>query len=120
MLISNPTAKLGEEIATNYLKNKGYKIIERNFRKGYGEIDIICIKDNTLVFIEVKTRTSDLYGGAIESITYHKIKSLVKTAQFYKMLHPRLPEAMRIDAILIDLSSNNQVSNIEHIENITA
>ncbi len=120
MFISNPTAKLGEEIATNYLKNKGYKIIERNFRKGYGEIDIICIKDNTLVFIEVKTRTSDIYGGAIESIAYYKIKSLIKTAQFYKMLHSKLPEALRIDAILIDLNSNNEMANLEHVENITA
>ena len=120
MLISNPTAKLGEEIATNYLKNKGYKIIERNFRKGYGEIDIIATFQNTLVFIEVKTRTTALFGGALESIGYHKLKSLIKTAQFYKMLHPKLPEAMRIDAILIDLNSNNEMANLEHVENITA
>ena len=87
MRISNPTAKLGEEIAVNYLKNKGYKIIERNFRKGYGEIDIVSIHQNILVFVEVKTRTSNLYGGALEAIAYHKIKSLVKTAQFYKIEH---------------------------------
>ncbi len=119
MRISNPTAKLGEEIATNYLKNKGYKIIERNFRKGYGEIDIITIKDNVLIFVEVKTRTSSLYGGAIEAIAYHKIKSLIKTAQFYKMLHPKFPEALRIDAVLIDLNESDEASNIEHIENIS-
>ena len=119
MQISNPTAKLGEEIATNYLKHKGYKIIERNFRKGYGEIDIIATFQNTLVFVEVKTRTTSLYGGALESITYHKIKSLIKTVQFYKMLHPKLPEALRIDAILIDLKPNNEVQHIEHIENIS-
>lgn len=58
MLISNPTAKLGE-----YLENKGYKIIERNFRKGYGEIDIIATHKNILVFVEVKTRTTFLFGG---------------------------------------------------------
>jgi len=120
MRISNPTAKLGEEIATNHLKNKGYKIIERNFRKGYGEIDIIAIYKNTLIFVEVKTRTTSLYGGAIESIAYHKIKSLIKTAQFYKMLHPKLPDAMRIDAILLDLNSSNKIVNVKHIENITA
>lgn len=119
MRISNPTAKLGEEIATNYLKNKGYKIIERNFRKGYGEIDIIAIFQNTLIFVEVKTRTSSLYGGAIESIAYHKIKSLIRTAQFYKMLHLKLPDSLRIDAVLIDLNSNNKPSDIKHIENIS-
>ena len=57
MKISNPTAVIGEDIAVNYLKKKGYKIIERNFRKGYGEIDIIALKKNVLVFVEVKTRT---------------------------------------------------------------
>ncbi|MCL5434956.1 MAG: YraN family protein [Patescibacteria group bacterium] len=119
MQISNPTAKLGEEIAVNYLKGKGYKIIERNFRKGYGEIDIIAIFQNTLIFVEVKTRTTSLYGGALESIAYHKIKSLIKTAQFYKLLRPKLPDALRIDAILIDMK-NNKAENIEHIENITA
>lgn len=119
MRISNPIAKRGEDLAAQYLTKKGYKIIERNFRKGYGEIDIICVKDNTLVFVEVKTRTSNLYGGAIEAIAYHKIKSLIKTVQFYKMLHSKLPELMRVDAILIDLNSNNEVKNIEHVENIS-
>lgn len=119
MLISNPTAKLGEEIAANYLKKKGYKIIERNFRKGYGEIDIISTFNNILVFVEVKTRTTSLFGGALETIAYHKLKSLVKTAQFYKLTHKNLPESLRIDAILIDLDSNNKVSKIEHIEDIT-
>jgi putative endonuclease len=116
--ISNPTAVLGENIATDYLKRKGYRIIERNFRKGYGEIDIICIKEKTLVFVEVKTRTSDLYGGALEAISYSKLQMLVKTAQFYKLLHPELPEALRIDAILIDLMPG-QKPKIKHIENIT-
>lgn len=119
MIISNPTAKLGEKIAAQFLTKKGYKIIEKNFRKGYGEIDIIAIKDNTLVFVEVKTRTTSLYGGAMEAIAYHKLKSLMKTTQFYKILHPKLPESLRIDAILIDLDSQKTVRNIEHVENIS-
>ena len=119
MIISNPTGKLGEEIAEKYFIKLGYKIIERNFRKGYGEVDIIATFQNTLVFIEVKTRTTSLYGGAMEAIAYYKLKSLIKTAQFYKMLHPNLPESLRIDAILIDLNSSNNVKNIEHLENIS-
>lgn len=118
MIISNPSARFGEKLASEYLVKKGYKIIEKNFRKGYGEIDIVAIYKNVLVFVEVKTRTSNLYGGALEAIAYHKLKSLVKTAQFYKMTHPKLPESMRIDAILIDLGVNN-VQKIEHIENIS-
>lgn len=119
MRVPNPTARFGENIASKFLQNKGYKIIERNFRKGYGEIDLIAIYKNSLVFIEVKTRTTNLYGGAIEAIAYHKLQSLIKTAQFYKLTHSNLPEALRIDAILIDLDSINKIKNLKHVENIT-
>ncbi len=108
MFIPNPVARLGEEKACRYLIENGYKIIERNFRKGYGEIDIVSIHQNILVFVEVKTRTTSLHGGAINAISDQKIKKLVRTAQFYKMLHPKLPDALRIDAILIDLNSNKK------------
>lgn len=118
MYISNPVARLGEEIACKYLKEKGYKIIDRNFGKGYGEIDIVAINNNVLVFVEVKTRTNNLYGGAIEAISYQKLQKLIRTCEFYKLTHPKLPEAMRIDAVLIDLE-NNTPKNIEHIENIS-
>jgi len=118
MIISNPTARFGEDIATNYLKQKGYKIIERNFRKGYGEIDIVSIHGNILVFVEVKTRATGLYGGAIEAISYSKLQKLIRTCEYYKMLHPKFPESMRIDAILIDLE-NGEAKTIRHIENIS-
>ena len=117
MKIVNPTAKKGEELAVSYLRKNGYKIIERNFRKGYGEIDIVAIHENTLVFIEVKTRTSNSFGSPLESITPWKLESLIKTAEFYKMIHPQLPDSLRIDAVSVILL-NGQVKNIEHIKNI--
>ena len=119
MKISNPTAVQGEELATNFLKKKGYKIIDRNFRKGYGEIDIIAIKSKILVFVEVKTRTSNFFGTPFEQITSFKIRALERTALFYKKLHPNLPDAMCIDAIGIELDSLGNTVNIEHIENIS-
>ena len=118
MFIPNPTARLGEEIAAKYLRNKGYKIIERNFRKGYGEIDLIAIDNDTLVFIEVKTRTSKRFGTPLEQISYHKLKSLERTAIFYKKLHPTLPDALRIDAVSVELDSFGNVIMIELIKNI--
>lgn len=119
MKISNPTAVIGEDIATNYLKKKGYKIIERNFRKGYGEIDIIAVKDKILVFVEVKTRTSDKFGTPAEAITYGKLKSIIKTAEFYKLSNQNLPDQMRIDAILVKLDNSSGDFELEHLENIT-
>lgn len=119
MKISNPTARKEEDLAAQFLKDKGYKIIERNFRKGYGEIDIIAVHKNVLVFVEVKTRTSNAYGTPLEAISYFKLRTLVKTAEFYKMLNPKLPDSLRIDAISVLLDNFGKVSNIEHIENIS-
>ena len=111
--------KLGEEIAVAFLKKNGFKIIDRNFRIRGGEIDIIGIDDDTLVFVEVKTRASNEFGTPLESITYWKLKSLVKTAQFYKLKHPKLPDAMRIDAVSIVLDELHNIKDIELVKNIS-
>lgn|SRR3990167_2725452 len=116
MRIANPTARIGEDLAADYLRKQGYKIIERNFRRGYGEIDIIAIDGKTLVFIEVKTKTSLAFGDPLEEIGYFKLKTLTKGVQFYKMLHPELPEQMRIDAVSVLLIDNKP--KIELIKNI--
>jgi len=118
MKISNPTARLGENEACKFLKKLGYKILDRNFRVGYGEIDIVAIHENTLVFVEVKTRSSDKFGTPFEAITTWKLHPLIRTAQFYKQTHKNLPESMRIDAIAVKVSGN-EVLDIEHIKNIT-
>ncbi|MDP2638450.1 MAG: YraN family protein [Candidatus Levybacteria bacterium] len=107
MRIVNPTAKLGEDKACEYLKTLGFKILERNYRKTYGEIDIIALDNDVLSFIEVKTRTSNQFGTPLEAITYWKLKSLIKTAQYYKMTKPNLPESLRIDAVSVLLSGQN-------------
>ena len=118
MFIPNPTARYGESIASDFLTKKGYRIIEKNFRHGYGELDIIATNNGILVFVEVKTRTTQLFGGAREAIRTTKLKNIIRTALFYKMLHPELPQALRIDAVLIDIDTKNS-KHIEHIENIS-
>ncbi len=119
MKIANPTGRLGEDLAAEFLQKKGYSILERNFRKGYGEIDIVALKDKILVFVEVKTRTSNVYGTPLEGITPKKLKELIQTALFYKHSHRGLPESLRIDAISVSLHGTNKASTIEHVENIS-
>lgn len=110
----------GERIAASYLAKKGYKIIDKNFRCKIGEIDIIAIGNNkTLVFIEVKTRGSQDFGDPLEAINYRKLKSLIRVAQYYKLVHPKLPEQLRIDAISVKLSNDQKPMVVEHIENIS-
>lgn len=121
---SQNIGKIGEEKASKFLEKKGYKIIDRNFKKRYEEIDIIAIdsseKTSILVFIEVKTRTSSKFGSPLEAITYWKLKSLIKAAQYYRLTHPKLPEGMRIDAVSVKLGYNGEVEKIEHVKNITS
>lgn len=123
MIDNQFVGKHGEELASKFLEKKGYKIIERNFKKRYEEIDIIAIEDSgkekTLVFIEVKTRTSSEYGSPLEAISYWKLKSLTKAAQYYKLTHKNLPDGMRIDAVSVKLGYNEEVKEIEHIKNIS-
>ncbi|HVF69666.1 MAG TPA: YraN family protein [Xanthomonadales bacterium] len=109
----------GEDIACRYLTNKGYKIITRNFRIRGGEIDIIAVDGDTLAFVEVKTRTSKQFGTGLEAIGFWKIKALIKTAQIYKATHMNLPEAMRIDAVVVMLNKFNEIDSIELVKNIS-
>ena len=114
--------KLGEDIATEYLRKLGFKIIERNFRLRNGEVDIIAIeeKTKTLVFVEVKTRTSEKFGTPLEAITFWKLRSLTLVAQYYKMTHQNLPDLLRIDAISVKISGNEEAPIVEHIRNISS
>lgn len=110
---------LGEEHAASFLKKLGYRILERNYKARYGEIDIVALSHNTLVFVEVKTRSSFDYGNPLEAITPWKLKTLIKTAEFYKLTHRNLPSLMRIDAVSVELGAGGLIKNIEHIENIS-
>lgn len=110
----------GEEIACQYLKKQGYKIIERNYRIRGGEIDIIARDGETLVFIEVKTRWSHEYGPPVESMTFWKIKALLKTAKFYILKINWCDKEYRLDFIGIDFANSEDNPKIELIKNITA
>lgn len=111
--------KEGEDLAASHLKSLGYKILERNFKKRYGEIDIIAQDEDTLVFVEVKTRWSKRFGPPEEAVTPWKLKSIIRTAQYYKMLHPELPESLRIDVVAVDLCAQGREKRIRLIKNAT-
>ena len=111
--------RLGEELAVKQLKNNGYRILEQNFRSKFGEIDIIAQDADDLVFIEVKTRWSKSFGPPEEAITSWKIRRIIKAGEYYKLLHPETPEALRIDAVAVDLSSEGKIERVEILKNIT-
>lgn len=110
--------KLGEDLAQKYLQNKGYRFLKRNFRSKFGEIDLIFIDKQILVFVEVKTRFSVSFGLPEEAITSWKIRSIIKTAQYFVLLNPRLPDSLRIDAVAVELR-DGKLKEIRHHPNIT-
>jgi putative endonuclease len=111
--------KTGESLASSYLQRQGYRIIQRNFKARYGEIDIICVKEETLVFVEVKTRIGHAFGTPEEAVTPKKLREVIKTAEYYKLAHDQLPDALRIDVIGIELSESEEIIYFNHIQSVT-
>jgi putative endonuclease len=85
----NATGKRGETMAIAYFKELGYRILETNWRFARYELDIIASKNNTLHFIEVKTRTSTLYGHPELSVTPQKFKKILAAAEQYLYQNPQ-------------------------------
>lgn len=109
--------KHGEELAVQFLSKHGYKIIDRNFRIRGGEIDIVALQANTLVIVEVKTRTSHKFGLPEESITRYKLKFLERAAKFYRSSRRNLPFAERIDVVTVDFTDSRSYPKIQLIKN---
>lgn len=105
----------GEELALTYLKDRGYRIISRNFRNKYGEIDLICKLKDLLIFIEVKSRFSSLYGSPLEAVTYFKQKQILKLCKLYIMKNNLYNLNCRFDVIEIYFNINNDLYSINHI-----
>ncbi len=105
--------KKGEQQAINFLLEKNYSIIEKNYHFQKAEIDIIAKKNDTLVCVEVKTRSSDYFGNPQDFVDAKKIKRLVKAMDHYVVKND-LDVDVRFDIIAI-INKNNTVK-IEHIE----
>ncbi len=108
--------KEGEEYATKYLQNKGYKIIQRNFECKQGEIDIIAKEKEEYVFIEVKTRQNFHYGRPAEAVTQEKQKHIWKATKYYIYLHHLENKYIRFD--VIEIYKNKNKFYLNHIKQI--
>lgn len=110
--------KWGEELAVNFLINKGYKIIGRNIRTPYGEIDILATCDQTLVFAEVKTRMNRLFGNPETAINHRKISHMEDSAQYYIQMNG-FEGDWQLDAISV-LRIGKNPPEIFHFENVSS
>jgi putative endonuclease len=104
----------GEDLSINYLIDNGYYILEKNYRNKIGEIDIICKKNNLLIFVEVKSRYTNDYGFPIESVTYYKRRKIIKVSMLYVILNKYNNFNIRYDVIEVFFNKNNEFFNINH------
>ena len=110
--------KSGEDKAAAYLMLKGYQILERNYRIGQGEIDLVVQRGQTLVFVEVKTRRGKAHGSPLEAVTPHKVKRLSNAAAFYLAQHPQASLSCRFDVVTLGPDKNwLGIPKIRHYEN---
>lgn len=103
--------KKNEDLAVEFLKSKGYNILQRNFYTRSGEIDIVALKDDTVVFVEVRSFSKSYFGLPQESINKTKIKKIVKAAQQFLYKYNLTGKNVRFDVVAIFQDS------ITHIEN---
>lgn len=106
----------GEQLALEYIKNLGYKILAQNYRTPYGEIDIVAVQNNVTCFIEVKTRTSSNFGRPMDAITKYKLRNIQKSSEYYLSKNPNLPKACSIDVIEIYANDNNEIKFYKKID----
>ncbi|MEW5785849.1 MAG: YraN family protein [Bacillota bacterium] len=109
----------GEKAALEYLNSRGFRIIQLNYRCPLGEVDIVARERETIVFVEVRTRTGGAMGRASESITRNKEKKLKRTALYYLQKEHGREMPCRIDCVAIEMDPENlTVLNIEHFRGI--
>ncbi len=111
--------RLGEDLAVNYLIQRNYSILARNSRTPYGEIDIVAVQGDVVVFVEVKTRASRSMGPPEISITRRKEEHMRSAAEFFIQNYPSTISDWRIDVLAIQLQLGNTPPLIDHFENAT-
>jgi len=121
MITSREQGQYTENLACEFLKKKGLKLVEKNFNSRLGEIDLIMKNNDTLVFVEVRYRKNNHFGSAAESVTASKQNKLIKTASLYLQQHAKLLKyPARFDVISITgpiKSKNIDAINFDWIEN---
>ena len=125
------TGKIGEGLAVDYLKSEGFKILEKNFRTKFGELDIVCKKGKLLVFVEVKAAVSGPLTHDCKSVgneafqpeqhfTKQKITRLKRAAEIF-LIKNKLPSdtEQRLDLAALDLDEEKKLLNLRYYENVT-
>jgi putative endonuclease len=107
----------GEAAAARYLRRRGYKILARGDRSGPGELDLVALDDKTIVFVEVKTRQSDVAGHPSDAVDDIKQRRLTRLAVTFLKRHGLLECPARFDVVAITWPAKKWLPKIEHVKN---
>ena len=116
MYLRHILGRKGEDVVVDYLKNINYNILDRNFSFKQGEIDVIALDGNYVVFVEIKSRTSTEYGLPSEAVTKTKINHMMKTAEYYLYIRHLENENVRFD--VVEVYVKDEKYYINHIKQI--
>lgn len=114
---------LAENIAARHLESKGYQVIERNFRKPWGEIDVIAAKDGTFYFVEVKANHQEFIGDFNPEVRVNpeKLSKIIKTAALYMTHETSVPETgWQVDIISVTFNQSAKKAKIKHFKNVAS
>ena len=107
----------GEAVAAAFLRRRGFRILERNYRLRGGELDLICQKGATVVFVEVRARANLAFGHPVESITAAKRRHLLRAALVYLKMKHWEERPFRFDLVAILWDQRDRPKEIIHLEN---
>ena len=113
--------KEGEEIARNYLINKGFNLIESNYSNNLGEIDLIMSDKDWLVFVEVKLKIGNRFGQPEEMINKNKLSQIKRVAELFLVSESQIAQKFvryRVDAVCIELNEDITINRINYYDNI--
>ena len=112
------TGAIGEQYASDYLHNKGYRILVQNYTSRWGELDIIAQFHNKIIFVEVKTRSDTRRGMPYEGVTRSKLHHLHRTIQYYILSNKLEKRKHQLDVVGILLKPDNSIDELKHYENV--
>lgn len=115
MATSHDLGRASERLAANYLEDRGYRILERNYRVGHKEVDLIASRAGTIVFVEVKARRGPAYGHPLDAITWAKRREIEHVARVWIATRARFADTYRFDAIAVCWLQGR--AEVEHVPN---
>jgi putative endonuclease len=104
----------GEELASIWLQQHGYHVVDRNWRCPRGELDIVCELGDELIFVEVKTRRSTLLGAPEEAVTPTKRRRLIRAAEYFLLRSGQEQRSYRIDVIAVEMAPSGNLRSVRH------